>query len=75
MPDVQVSVLIPVKDEEATLATLVAEIGEAFATMPEVEYEVIFVDDGSVDTSWTVMQELAATNERVRALRLRRNFG
>jgi glycosyltransferase involved in cell wall biosynthesis len=75
VPDVQVSVLIPVKDEEATLATLVAEIGEAFATMPEVEYEVIFVDDGSADTSWTVMQELAATNERVRALRLRRNFG
>ena len=75
VPDVQVSVLIPVKDEEATLATLVAEIGEAFATMPEVEYEVIFVDDGSADTSWTVMQELAAGNERVRALRLRRNFG
>jgi glycosyltransferase involved in cell wall biosynthesis len=75
VPDVQVSVLIPVKDEEATLATLVAQIGEAFETLPEVEYEVIFVDDGSVDSSWQVMQELAAANERVRALKLRRNFG
>ena len=75
VPDVAVSVLIPVKDEEATLATLVAEIDAAFETLPEVEYEVIFVDDGSVDSSWTVMQELAAANGRVRALRLRRNFG
>jgi glycosyltransferase involved in cell wall biosynthesis len=75
VPDVQVSVLIPVKDEEATLATLVAEIGAAFETLPEVEYEVIFVDDGSADGSWTVMTELAAKNERVRAIRLRRNFG
>lgn len=75
VPEVQVSVLIPVKDEEQTLTILVAEIGAAFATLPEVEYEVIFVDDGSVDSSWTVMQELAATHQRVRALRLRRNFG
>ena len=75
VPAVQVSVLIPAKDEEATLATLVAEIGAAFETLPEVEYEVIFVDDGSTDSTWSVMEELAAGNERVRALRLRRNFG
>jgi glycosyltransferase involved in cell wall biosynthesis len=75
VPDIQVSVLVPVKDEEATLATLVAEIGAAFATLPDVEYEVIFVDDGSEDGSWAVMQELAAASGRVRALRLRRNFG
>jgi len=75
VPDVQVSVLIPVKDEEATLATLVAQIGEAFETLPEVGYEVIFVDDGSVDSSWQVMQDLAAADTRVRALKLRRNFG
>ncbi|WP_233159599.1 glycosyltransferase family 2 protein [Actinophytocola xanthii] len=75
IPDVQVSVLVPVKDEERTLATLVDEIAAAFATMPEVGYEVIFVDDGSDDGSWAVMRELAAASERVRALRLRRNFG
>lgn len=73
--DVQVSVLIPVKDEEATLATLVSEIDAAFATLPDTGYEVIFVDDGSTDTSWQVMKQLAADNPRVRALKLRRNFG
>lgn len=75
VPEVQISVLIPVKDEEATLATLVGEIAEAFATMPETEYEVIFVDDGSTDSSWQVMQDLAAGSTRVRAIKLRRNFG
>lgn len=73
--DIDVSVLIPVKDEEATLATLLGEIDAAFATMPETGYEVIFVDDGSTDTSWDVMTQLAADNPHVRALRLRRNFG
>ena len=73
--DIQVSVLIPVKDEEATLGTLVGEIDAAFATLPDTGYEVIFVDDGSTDTSWQVMTDLAATNPRVRALKLRRNFG
>ncbi|MCT2586590.1 glycosyltransferase family 2 protein [Actinophytocola gossypii] len=75
IPEVRVSVLIPVKDEEATLRILLGEIDAAFATMPETEYEVIFVDDGSTDRSWPVMCELARDSERVRALRLRRNFG
>ena len=73
-PEVQVSVLIPVKDEEATLATLVGQIDEAFTPL-ETGYEVIFVDDGSTDTSWAVMTRLAEDNPRVRAIRFRRNFG
>ncbi|MFI7674804.1 glycosyltransferase family 2 protein [Actinophytocola sp. NPDC049390] len=73
-PEVQVSVLIPVKDEEATLATLVGQIDEAFTPL-DTEYEVIFVDDGSTDSSWQVMTQLAEDNPRVRAIRFRRNFG
>ncbi len=73
-PEVQVSVLIPVKDEEATLATLVGQIEAAFAPL-DTAYEVIFVDDGSTDSSWQVMTQLAADNPRVRAIRFRRNFG
>jgi dolichol-phosphate mannosyltransferase len=74
VPEPQVSVLIPVKDEEATLATLVGQIDEAFKPL-DTEYEVIFVDDGSTDSSWDVMSRLAADNPRVRAIRFRRNFG
>ncbi|MBB4906793.1 glycosyltransferase family 2 protein [Actinophytocola algeriensis] len=74
VPEPQVSVLIPVKDEEATLATLVGQIDEAFKPL-DTEYEVIFVDDGSTDSSWDVMSRLAEDNPRVRAIRFRRNFG
>jgi glycosyltransferase involved in cell wall biosynthesis len=70
----QISVLIPCKDEEATLGTLVGQIDDAFAPL-DTEYEIIFVDDGSTDTSWDVMTRLAADNPRVRAIRFRRNFG
>ena len=70
-----VSVLVPVKDEELTLTELVTQLDEAFQTTPGVSYEVIFVDDGSRDDSWGVMRKLAAVHPHVRALRLRRNFG
>ena len=70
---VDVSVLVPVKDEEATLRALAAELTDALGS--DLTYEVIFVDDGSTDGSWLAMCELAATNPLVRAVRLRRNFG
>ncbi|MGX7823685.1 glycosyltransferase family 2 protein [Actinokineospora sp. 24-640] len=69
---VEISVLVPVKDEEATLGELVTQLA---AAVPDRDYEVIFVDDGSTDRSWAVMTELAARHPNVRALRLRRNFG
>lgn len=72
---VDVSVLVPVKDEEGTLRALVAELSEAFGATPDLGYEVILVDDGSADGSWAVMRELAAQSPLVRAVRLRRNFG
>jgi len=54
---------------------LVAEMTEVLGSTPRLVYEVIFVDDGSVDGSWAVMCELAAQSPFVRAVRLRRNFG
>jgi glycosyltransferase involved in cell wall biosynthesis len=72
---VDVSVLVPVKDEEATLRALVAELTEVFGSTPQLVYEIVLVDDGSADGSWSVMCELAAQSPFVRALRLRRNFG
>lgn len=69
----RVSVVIPVKDEEATLRQLVDGI---LAACREHEVEVVFVDDGSRDGSWGVMKALADEHPGiVRALRLRRNFG
>lgn len=75
--ELRISVVVPVKDEEETLGTLVARINEAVAELPAiVGHEIILIDDGSEDGSWQEMRRLVAEHSGiVRALRLRRNFG
>jgi dolichol-phosphate mannosyltransferase len=69
------SFVIPVKDEEATLERLSRGIA-AQAERLTSDWEIIFVDDGSSDGSWKVIQRLAAVDEKhVIAIRFRRNVG
>lgn len=68
------SLVIPVLNEKESLEPLFAEIAEV-AAANRLRIEVIFVDDGSTDTSWNVIQKIAAAEERVKAIRFRRNFG
>jgi len=68
------SILIPVYNEEENLELLYDEI-VAVADAHSLDLEMVFVDDGSSDTSWTVLEQLAARDERVRCVRFRRNFG
>ena len=69
------SFVIPLKDEAPTLGELFNKIAE-HASAQTSFWEVIFVDDGSTDNSWEVIQELAAENpDRIKAIRFRRNMG
>ena len=68
MPDV--SVLVPAKDEAENLPLFMELAAEAFAGSG-VRYEVIVVDDGSVDGSWTVLEELRSRYPFLRAVRHR----
>ncbi|MDR1964474.1 MAG: glycosyltransferase family 2 protein [Planctomycetaceae bacterium] len=68
------SVVVPVYNEEESLRQLYQEISEV-AEANRYEFEVIFIDDGSKDGSWAVLEQLAATDERIRGIRFRRNFG
>jgi glycosyltransferase involved in cell wall biosynthesis/CheY-like chemotaxis protein len=69
------SFVIPVKDEQATLTALFRGIAAQAAKITNC-WEVIFVDDGSADESWMVMEQLAAEHqERVKAIRFRHNAG
>jgi len=70
-----VSVVVPAKDEEQSLPLIVARIHEACAANDIVLRDIVLVDDGSSDGTWTVMSRLAADNAVVQAIRLRRNFG
>jgi len=69
-----ISVVVPVKDEVATLPDLVSRTLEA-GTRCGQSLEIILVDDGSADGSWQEIQKLAASHTEVSGLRLRRNFG
>jgi dolichol-phosphate mannosyltransferase len=69
------SFVIPLKDEAPTLEELFNKIAE-HASAQTSRWEVIFVDDGSTDNSWEVIQGLAAENpDRIKAIRFRRNMG
>src|SRR5215471_20793168 len=69
-----ISLVIPVYNEEESLAPLHEEIA-AMATKEALQVEVIFIDDGSRDGSWRLIQDLARQNANVRGIRFRRNFG
>jgi glycosyltransferase involved in cell wall biosynthesis len=68
------SLVIPVYNEADSLVPLVSEIDEALATYG-TPYEIVFVDDGSSDGSFSVMKELADSRDDMRVVKLRRNFG
>jgi len=69
------SIVIPLFNEEPSLTTLFAELQAALLPLQR-SYEIIFVDDGSSDGSFAVLQRLHDTDPRhVRAIRFRRNFG
>jgi glycosyltransferase involved in cell wall biosynthesis len=68
------SVVIPLLDEEESLGELYRQIVQAASSLKK-PFEMIFVDDGSTDNSFGVLQELHDADSRVKAIRFRRNFG
>jgi len=68
------SVVIPIKDERDNLKPLHERLSAALDPLG-IDYEVVFVDDGSGDDSFAVLEQLAAADPHVKAVRLRRNFG
>ncbi len=68
------SVVIPIKDEEENLRRLHERLHAALAPLG-IPYEVIIVDDGSSDGSFAVLQELAADDACLKVVQLRRNYG
>ena len=68
------SVVVPVFNENESLRELHAEL-TAVSSEHSIECEFIFVDDGSNDGSWDVIQQLASEDPRTRGFKLRRNFG
>jgi glycosyltransferase involved in cell wall biosynthesis len=72
---VDVSVLVPAKDEAENLPLFMKLAAEAFEKTPDVHYEVVVIDDGSVDDSWRVLQELESRYDFLRVVRHRSRRG
>ena len=74
--------VIPIKDERDNLRPLHDRLRKALeplrtgqAAPALADYELLFIDDGSNDGSFAVLEELAATDPRVKVVKMRRNFG
>ncbi|HEX2921630.1 MAG TPA: glycosyltransferase family 2 protein [Bacteroidales bacterium] len=68
------SIVIPVYNEEESLK----ELSDWIIRVCDgngLSYEIIFVDDGSSDTSWQIIDELGSVNKKIKGLRFRRNYG
>ncbi len=74
MRDESLSVVLPVLNEQDNLESLHGSLTAVLEQLGR-SYEIIYVDDGSTDGSWTTLRRLVSGDARVRALRLRRNFG
>ena len=72
--EVDVSVLVPVRDEEATIQELATRVTAVLDRLGR-SFEIIFVDDGSADGTVQRIREAHAADRRVKLVRLRRNFG
>ncbi|MBL0270825.1 MAG: glycosyltransferase family 2 protein [Chitinophagaceae bacterium] len=68
------SIVIPLIDEAESLPELTAWIEKVMAEH-QYSYEVIFVDDGSSDNSWEVVQQLRAKNASIKGIKFQRNYG
>ena len=69
-----ISVIIPLFNEEESLPELYAWI-ERVMNDNGFSFEVIFVNDGSTDHSWQVIQRLGSESEHVKGIKFRRNYG
>lgn len=69
-----ISLVIPLYNEEESLRELHSWI-KRVVTEHQFSYEILFIDDGSVDKSWNVIEELCTTDSNIRAFKFQRNYG
>ena len=65
------TIIIPVFNEAESIPLLCDQL----QSVCKNDYEIIFVDDGSKDKSWQVIEALAAKDPHVKAIKFRRNYG
>lgn len=69
-----ISVVIPLLNEEESLIELYDWIASVMQSN-HYSYEILFVDDGSTDSSWAIIEQLSEKHEEVKGIRFQKNYG
>jgi len=70
-----ISIIVPVYNEEKNIVPFHAEIAGVFSDLPDYDFEIIFINDGSKDNSILEINRIAESDKRIRILDFSRNFG
>ena len=73
--NIEISVVVPVYNSAPTLSELTERLEKVLRDLVGKSYEIVFVNDGSADSSWDLLKKMASTNEKIVAVNLTRNFG
>ncbi len=68
-----ISIVVPLFNEEESLSELVDWINRSLGT--NYTYEILLIDDGSNDTSWSVIEKLKSADDKVKGIKFQRNYG
>lgn len=71
----RVLILTPVYNEEESLPIYVREVKRVLLTPSQYEISILFIEDGSTDRSWEIIQHICKEDRRFQGIRLSRNFG
>lgn len=71
----RVSIIVPCYNEEEVLEATMARLSACCDALPDYDFELIFVDDGSADRTAAILQDFARRDRRVRLVLFSRNFG
>ncbi|MCH8331076.1 MAG: glycosyltransferase family 2 protein [Bacteroidetes bacterium] len=69
-----ISIIIPLLNEEESLPELVAWIKKVMDEN-QLSFEIIMIDDGSNDASWSIIEQLSESHPQIRAIKFKRNYG
>jgi glycosyltransferase involved in cell wall biosynthesis len=69
-----ISIIVPLLNEEESLPELCAWVIRV-CNEKDYTYEIILIDDGSTDRSWSVIEELRSANDNIKGIRFQRNYG
>ena len=69
-----ISVVIPLLNEKKSLRELTDSLIDVMKSY-NFSYEIIFIDDGSSDNSWDIIEELSSKSETIKGIKFQRNYG